>query len=335
MPQVFDENSQTWVDEADPSNADFTTSGVDLLDTLNEPDYRVGYTNPDPTAKQVGVDNATGNPIWQLVDAGGSIIQWAVDRFGNAIDFATVGTAKPDARLTYSNPDPTARKVGTDTATGNPIWQLTDAGGQVMQWMVDFAGNVLDLKPVGTPNVSKPVTTQPPANTSLLNTGNSATDLLNNILTGDNKDPSGAGLINIVNQTDNRPVTTTNLDNSNRSVVNTTTNISNSLNSPDLVSKVVTSIADLFKGGNPPLQSATSVSPSNDTIFGSRQTPQSRQAGMSLNTARMNPGSNIAPVATLKGSFGETVNNSLSSPLVIFGALASIVALFFIFRRGK
>jgi hypothetical protein len=313
---------------------DFTFSGSDLLDTgggfVSEPDARPTYSNPDPTARQVGVDNATGNPVWQLIDKGGSILEWAVDRAGAAVGLKSVGTVAQDARLTYANPDPTARKVGTDTATGNPIWQLTDAGGNIVQWAVDWMGNALDTKYVGTAN---PTTPKP----NTINTGGGPTDILTDILTGDGGNKGGS-VINIVNQTDNRPTTKTKIDASVRNTTTTNTNISNNLNSADLVSNVVKSIADIFKSGNPPIQASSAVNPMNDSLFGYATTPKSRQAGMSLDGGRMTPGSNATPqqataTANFSGKLGSALTNENNRPLLYLGIALTVVAIFFTLRR--
>jgi hypothetical protein len=307
-------------------------------------DARPTYTNPDPTAQQVSVDPATGNPIWQLIDKGGSVLRWAVDKTGSVVGLENLGTTANDARPSYQAPA-NAKRSGTDAATGNPLYQLLDEGGDLIEWGIDWLGNVVGVKNLGKP-LAPSINTKPAAKTGAdagaltkqLNTGDPAKDILSQLLNGENKDNLSGGL-KIVNQTDNRPVTTYNVDNSVRTSSNTTTNVSTNVNSADLVSKVVDSIAGIFKasGGNSPIQSASAVTPSDDTIFGRASFPGDFAKGRPLDGARMEPGSNAQPkpaVATLTGNLSSTLTNENNRPLLLLGiALSAAALLVVIFRR--
>jgi hypothetical protein len=271
------------------------------------------------------------------------LIQWAVNSLGEAQDVTDVTPASPiDARMTYVAPSGTQR-AGTDTS-GNPLFKLLDEGGDWIQYAVNAAGEAIGITNLSENErrnavVAPPPTRTPPAGgNSLLNTGGGATDILTEILTGDGANKSG-GVLNIVNQTDNRPVTTTNIDNSNRSVVSYSSVVNTSVNSADLVSNVVDSIARIFKGGNAPVQASKSVVASNDTLFGSPLTPASRQAGMSLDGARMSSGSNgtpITPTATVSGEFSrltQNITNDKNSILLWAGLVVGLFGLFFALRR--
>jgi len=70
--------------------------------------------------------------------------------FFDGNDGIVPSTPAVDPRDTYTNPDPTAKRVGTD-AGGNPIWQLIDAGGDLVQWGINSLGSMFGVQNLGKP----------------------------------------------------------------------------------------------------------------------------------------------------------------------------------------
>lgn len=302
-------------------------------------------TASDVPGGMVGIDpNGTAN----LATVAGDITR---DFFGGS---ETPATPPPDGRQTYV-PPAQAWRAGSD-AEGNPLFRLIDEGGDLIQWGIRNLGGVADAfgfqnlgknyaspagSALGSANRTLEAPRLAPANpaTGTVTPSSSGGILseIGSLLTGDTT-PAAPG-VTIAPTTQNyAPVSLFN-DTSNRSSVVAPTTVSQTynVNSADLVSRVVDSIAGIFRGGNAPVSAASSALPMNDAIFGRATTPATFGTGQRIDTARSAPNSNAngqGSAASISG-LKNILQNENNRPLLFLGLAAVGLLAFLAFRRGR
>lgn len=267
------------------------------------------------------VNTGAGGTLAEVADPGGLGAE-----FGNLTD----GFFAPDPRDTYTNPDPTATRVGT-TPTGNPIWQLFDVFGDLLQWNVNEQGGVSDLTnisqqtrdaqaefgPSGLGNQGTSTVTPPPPSSA--SSGNSAIGLLNSLLNGDSNTNQSGTPVSIITNTNapNNSIVSFFQDTSQRNTTSNTTNFSSvsNANSASLVSDIAKAIGGLFQ---------TAPTPG----------PQNFAAGQTTDPKQNLPTAGSTDVATVDGL--ATGTQSLkANALLKYSLIAAVVLIVisFAFRR--
>lgn len=313
----------------------------DLQDTFfgnDAVDPRYAYTAP-AGAWSAGT-GPTGNPIFQLRDEAGNIVEWAIDALGSMVDVKNLGPAgtggliSQDPRDNYTAPKG-ATAIGQDSS-GNPFYELVDEAGNLVKWGIDKLGGIIGLENLGAapgssaPPAKAPTTTsKPPATTTSSGlpglTGGPGADLLSNILKGDNTTPNPSGLT-ITNNTV-APVTTTTSNWFNQ-ITNSTSNVT--ANAAGQFNAALDSIAGLFSKLAPsPLAPAT-----NDAALkNGAVVPGVFQAGRRVDYSRSQQGSNTETAATVKGSFLTTNQNDNSKYMWVLVAVSVLTLLAILLRR--
>lgn len=294
-------------------------------------DARWSYNAP-AGAWSVGTGTG-GNPQYQLKDEAGNIVQWAIDALGNMVDVRNLGPAgqggvvSQDFRDTYAAPAG-ASKVGE--TGGNPLYQLVDSAGSLIQWGINRAGEIIGLTNLGEAKKAPPVvSTPPPQNTGIgsgttggtkttapgagnINTGNSVLDGLINGANRTNNPDGGAGLG--ISNTTYAPINTT----TNVSTVTTTSTVANSAGQFNDVLKQIT---DIFKPTNDAALTRGALNPS---MF---------SGGRAVDYSRSQQGSNTDPAAIVKGNFLTTNQNDTSKYMWILVAVSVLTFAVLLFRR--
>lgn len=128
--------------------------------------YNMDPKQSDPRHVYVGRDSR--GDVWQLIDEGGNVIEWAVaagDYSGNVVAGTIRNLKAPSANTIAQGPgpapigdtipdDPKHRYAGT--APNGDRYQLTDDGGNVIQWVVPFGADSRQIIPSTIQNLGKP-----------------------------------------------------------------------------------------------------------------------------------------------------------------------------------
>jgi hypothetical protein len=125
----------------------------------------------DPAHVYVGRDGR--GDVWQLVDAGGNVIEWATVAgapSGNVIPGSVANLGAPSSMSVAQGPtapaaatpapgDPSHKYVGSQN--GNDIWQMVDGAGRTIQWAVRINDDSRNMLP-NSASVTQPAGSSAP-----------------------------------------------------------------------------------------------------------------------------------------------------------------------------
>jgi hypothetical protein len=125
----------------------------------------------DPAHVYVGRDGR--GDVWQLVDAGGNVIEWATVAgapSGNVIPGSVANLGAPSSMSVAQGPtapaaatpapgDPSHKYVGSQN--GNDIWQMVDGAGRTIQWAVKMNDDSRNMLP-NSASVTQPAGSSAP-----------------------------------------------------------------------------------------------------------------------------------------------------------------------------